>query len=473
MNWAESLASRLKVAWAVVTNLKAAATMIPTFMRGEPIWTTPGMHNYVEQGYKKNELMWRCMQERSQAISSARMMVKSKETGEEVPDHPLYQLLQKPNHMMSEFDLWSISVIYADLTGIAYWEQVRGPMGNTVEMWPLRPDRMHPIPHTKKVISGYEYRVPGLEPILIPAENVIEFKVFDPLSLYQGVSPVGVALKALDIDISQTNYLKLFFEGGGIPPGLIKTKKKLIDADVTDIRRRWSERYGGYEKWLAPAVLDMDAEYQKTSYSFQEMGFDVLDARAEIRVAMVFMIPPVLIGARVGLDRATFANYREARTSFWEDTLMPMHKHLKDTFQRELADEEWTDVYLEWDYSNVPVLFQKNIEQRIQHRADYLAGGLQLNEYRKYMGLGPLPADTGNVRVQSLAFQIIPEGEMGQLVPLKNPVGVGDTKRKKLTKSNGKGALPENNERDSLIATSVGKVRDMLDKEKERIIDAV
>jgi len=267
------------------------------------------------------------------------------------------------------------------------------------------------------------------------------------------------------------------------------------------------------------------------------MGFDVLDARAEIRVAMGFMIPPVLIGARVGLDRATFANYREARTSFWEDTLMPMHKHIKDTFQRELADEEWTDVYLEWDYQNVPVLFQKNIEQRIQHRADYLAGGLQLNEYRKYMGLGPLPANTGDVRVQSLAFQIIPEGEMGQLVPLKNPVGVGDTKKlqdiimetkspacrqedeteedcvkrkiPEIAKENpdwdhdqviavayemcskecsekfdweiepslfsgdGKDALPEDAERDEIIAGSIAKVRAVLDAEQERILDAV
>jgi hypothetical protein len=289
---------------------------------------------------------------------------------------------------------------------------------------------MHPIPDPIKVVSGYEYRIPGLEPVVIPAENVIEYRVFDPLSLYEGTAPAGVAAKSIDVDISQTNYLKLFFESGGIPPGLLKTKKKLIDQDVTDIRRRWRQRYGGYTKWMEPAVLDMDAEDQKTGFSFEEMGFDVLDARSEIRVCMAFMIPPVLVGARVGLDRATFANFREARTAFWEDTMIPMFNHLRDTFQREVADEEWTDVYLEWDFSSVPVLFQKNIEQRIQHRADYLAGGLILDEYRKYMRLPPLPSGAGKVRVQSLAFQIIPEGEMGQLVPLKQPVGVGDTKRR-------------------------------------------
>jgi hypothetical protein len=385
---------------------------------------------------------------------------------------------------------------------------------------------MKPIPDPNKLVSGYEYVVPGMEPFKIPAENVVEYQVFDPLSLYNGIAPSEVAAKSIDVDSSMTDYLKLFFEAGGIPPGLIKTKKKLIEADVRDIRRRWAERYGGYQSWLSPVVLDMDAEYSQTGFSFQEMGFDVLDARGEIRVCMAFMIPPVLVGARVGLDRATFANYREARTAFLEDTMLPTFGALRDTFQREIADEEWDDVTLEWDFTKVPVLFQKMLDQREQHRADFLAGGLLLDEYRRFMGLGDLPNDSGKVRVQSLAFQIIPEGETGQLVPLKQPVGVGDTKKLE-TKSpscrqkgetvddcvsrkipeimdenpdmdneqavaiafslcekacsesrsddNGretKDPLPSDPERDAIIATQQAKVDEFLKKQKKRVIDA-
>jgi len=426
------LVDRMRLAWLSLTDAKAAATMIPTYLKGQAQWTKGGLRNLVTRGYTKNELIWRCIQERSTSASSPRMIARDKQTGEILTDHPILLPLYHPNHRMSHFDLWSISIIYADLTGKCYWEQERGPLGNTVRLWPLRPDRMHPVPDPVKVVSHYEYRIPGLKPINISAENVIEYQIFDPLSLYKGIAPAEVAAKSIDVDISQTNYLKLFFESGGIPPGLIKTKKKLIDADVKDIRRRWRKRYGGYTKWMEPAVLDLDAEYQKTGFSFSEMGFDALDARSEIRVCMAFMIPPVLVGARVGLDRATYANYREARTAFWEDTMVPMFNHLRDTFQRELADEEWTDVELEWDFSNVSVLFAKNIEQRIQHRADFLAGGLLLDEYRRYMGLPSLPNESGKVRVQSLAYQIIPEGEYGQLVPLKQPVGQGDTKARKI-----------------------------------------
>jgi len=423
-----NIIDRARLAFSVMFGTKGIATMLPTFLRGKAQWGASNLSNMVEKGYKANELIWRCIQERANAASAPVMRIRHKKTKEVIEDHPLLDLINRPNHRMSQFDLWSITMIYADLSGLSYWEQIRGPMGNTVELWPLRPDRMHPIPDPVKVVSAYEYRIPGLEPIIIPAENVIEYQVFDPLSLYMGIAPATVAAKALDIDIAQTNYLKLFFDSGGMPPGIIKTKKKLLDADVTDIRRRWRQRYGGYTQWMEPAVLDLDAEYKKTGFSFEEMGFQVLDERSEVRVCMSFMIPPILIGARVGLDRATYANFREARTSFWEETMVPCFGHIRDTFQREIADEEWSDIEFFWDFSEVPVLFAKNIEQRIQHRADFLAGGLQLDEYRGYMGFPPLPGNTGRVRVQSLAYQIIPEGDRGQLVPLRQPVGEGDTK---------------------------------------------
>jgi len=427
-----AITDRLRLAWSVIRNFKSIATMIPSYLQGEAQWTNPNLELMVRQGYSKNELIWRCIQERTQSASAPRLVVHSKRTGERIPDHPLQRLISRPNHRMSETDLWGITILYADLAGTTYWEQIRAGAGNTVELWPLRPDRVKPIPDSLKVVSGYEYWIPGLEPIKIPAENVVEYQVFDPLSLYKGIAPAQVASRSIDIDSSQTNYLKLFFESGGIPPGLIKTKKKLVDTDVRDIRRRWRDRYGGFQNWLDPAVLDLDAEYQKTGFSFQEMGFDVLDSRNEVRICMCFMIPPVLVGARVGLDRATFANYREARTAFLEDTMLPMFGHIRDVFQREIADEEWGDVELRWDFTHVPVLFQKQLEQRREHRADFLAGGLLLDEYRQYMGIGALPGDSGRVRVQSLAFQIIPEGELGQLVPMKQPVGVGDTKTVKL-----------------------------------------
>lgn len=416
---------------------RVAATLRPSWAKDTPEYPDPNLEARVRQGYTKNEILFRCIQERMLSASAPHLRVQDKKTKAFLPEHPLQKLINQPNFRMSESDLWGVSMLYTDLSGKCYWEQVRSAAGNTVELWPLRPDRIKIIPDQYKLIKGYLYQIPDMEDQYIPAENVVEITTFDPLSLYTGVSRAQVAMRSVSVDNSETDYLRLFFQSGGMPPGLIKTKKKLIDTDVTDIRRRWRERYGGFANWIEPAVLDMDAEFQKTGLTFEEMGIDVLDARSEVRVCMTMNVPPILVGARVGLDRATYANYREARTAFWEDHIIPEYKHFADTFMRELADEEWGNINLVWDFTGVPVLYEKQLMLRKEHRSDFLAGGTLLDEYRQAIGFDPLPGTSGRIRVQSLAYQVIPEGELGVLNPGYNsPTGVGDTKRyNKLTKS--------------------------------------
>jgi phage portal protein BeeE len=142
-------------------------------------------------------------------------------------------------------------------------------------------------------------------------------------------------------------------ETGGQPPGLLKTKQKLIDAEVADIRRRWGERYGGYRHWNEPAVLDSDAEFQKVGLSFEEMGFDVLDARSEARICMVMGVPPILVGAKIGLDRATYSNYGEARLAWWEDTLIPQYRNFESVIANDLAPDFGDDIAVGFDFGDV------------------------------------------------------------------------------------------------------------------------
>ncbi|HEY1407399.1 MAG TPA: phage portal protein, partial [Promineifilum sp.] len=236
-------------------------------------------------------------------------------------------------------------------------------------------------------ISGYEYAVPGQSPVTMRAEDVIDFKLFDPLNLYRGYPPAAVAGRVGDVDNATTDYLKLFMEKGGMPPGLLKTKQKLIDTDVNDIRRRWSERYGGFSHWLEPAVLDSDAEYQKVGLTFEEMGFDVLDARSEARICMVIGVPPILVGAKIGLDRATYSNYGEARLAWWEDTLIPQYRNFENVIANDLAPEFGEGLTVEFDFDDVPAL--KESEDAKWGRAGAaLAGGyITVNEAREHVGL--------------------------------------------------------------------------------------
>ena len=44
----------------------------------------------------------------------------------------------------------------------------------------------------------------------------------------------------------------------------------------------------------------------------------------ESRICAAMQVPPILVGAKVGLDRSTFTNYQEARKQLWEEAIFSL-----------------------------------------------------------------------------------------------------------------------------------------------------
>lgn len=383
----------------------ALATMVASWENKSPAYQQFNFETSVREGYKKNELIFSCISLKADSAAIPRLVVKNKE-GETLNDHPLRQLIENPNPFMTEFDFFGATLTYLDLAGLSYWEKVPNKSGkNTTQLWPMRPDWIRPI-RSKDFIEGYIYAPPGLEPQTIPAKNILRFNVFDPSNLYQGLAPVQVAARMGDVDNSSTDFVKLFFEKGGTPPGLLSTKQKLIESQVEEIRRRWRERYGGFENWLDPVVLDSDASFHKIGLTFEEMGFEFLDARSEARICMVLRTPPILVGATIGLRASTYSNYEAARRAFWQDTLAPQYKRLADRMNKDLASEYSKDgVHLEWDFSKVPAL-QEDINSRWKRAtAAFSVGAITVNQFLEEIGKDKLP--NGDVYVRaSKAYEV-------------------------------------------------------------------
>lgn len=382
-----NLGDRIKLAWAIATNGKAVATLIPTWQDGSPTYPAASFESAVRHGWRRNELIFACVNKTAAASSFVHLNVTRKRDDEELPDHPLRLLLARPNPFMDEFDFWQSVVVYQKLAGAAYYEKERDRAGRVIALWPLRPDWISPVRSSSAFIGGYEYTIPGQSAITLRVEDVLDFRLFDPLNQYRGFPPAAVAGRVGDIDNATTDYLKLFMEKGGTPPGLLTSKQKLMDNDISDIRRRWGERYGGYEHWLAPAVLDSDATYQQIGMSFQDMGFDILDARSEARICMVLDIPPIIIGAKMGLDRSTYSNYESARSAWWEDTLVPMFRNFESVINNDLTPEFGDDIAAAFDFGDVPALKEAEDAKWSRANEGLARGYITINEARKQVGL--------------------------------------------------------------------------------------
>lgn len=333
----------------------------PDLVADKPQWRLIDVASYIREGFNENTLVYSAVMFKARSMSAAPLRVYrgAKEFPERVEDdHPLVALVERPNEHQSWIEFHSQNVVFLNITGEVFL--FRDPKNGYV--YSLRPDRVIIRPTGLGVsagIFGYVYVPEGKsvsEGVPILPEYMYHIKLpnpSDPLEgMGYGMPPLGPGARSTDIDNMVTSFLYLFFKRGAMLTGLLKFKAALNDSICSELLSRWKARYGGYDKW-GVGILDRGGEYERIALTFQEMGFEDLDARNETRILGPFGIPPILIGSRVGLERSTYANYGEARKMVWQDTLWPELQLYQAEYERAFAAE---GVFTKFDVSQVPAM---------------------------------------------------------------------------------------------------------------------
>lgn len=336
----------------------------PSWRQLQPQWHLTDFETYVDEGFNMNSLVYSAIMFKVRATITAPLRAY---TGDPYypqtlePGHPLAKLVARPNQHQSWAEFQSLNTVYLSLDGNAYVYKT-----SNQELYPLRPDRMYIVPtRGKKASLDYYMYVPEGKsfhdgyPLL--SEDVIHIKLpnpGDPLEgMGYGLSPLGSAATSADVDNKVTSFLDVFFQSGTMLAGTLSYDIPLKENIVDEILDRWKKKYGGSQKWGEVGVLDRGAKYQRLGLTIEEMGFSELDARNETRILGPFGVPPILIGARVGIEHGTYSNYEGARKAVWEDTLLPELKLFEAEYQNHLTAP---DAFVKFDISGVPAL-QKDL----------------------------------------------------------------------------------------------------------------
>lgn len=345
--------------------LKKAPFLWPSYTNGVVTWGLGNFLSYINDGFNLNPLIYSAIMYKVRAAAQVRLRAYSgdPDSPEILPySHPLSRLLQRPNPYQSFAETHGLITTYLSLSGNAYLfidrEGSRGGVPNA--LYPLRPDRVYLIPG-EGTIKGWLYRPPTYsmaEGLPILPEDMIHIKFPNPGDEYEGLgyglSPLSAAAQSANIDNQATRYLKLFFDRGAMPAGLLKFDIPMTDEAVQEIKRRWRDIYGGVDNWTDIGVIDQGADYQKLGQDFSKLGMDQMDARDETRILGPFGVPPILLNTKYGMERSTLSNYEEARKAFWQDTMAYELKLELDAFQYFLQGDG--GVFVDWDKSEVPAL---------------------------------------------------------------------------------------------------------------------
>ncbi|MBZ8135514.1 phage portal protein [Afifella sp. IM 167] len=315
--------------WKKAPEAKASRTgpLIAFQRAGRPVWTPRNYAALARRGYEENAVAYRAVRMVAEAAASMAWILT--EDGREASEHPLLELLRRPNPRQAGADLFEAAYGHLMLSGNAYLEAVFGADGEVAELYALRPDRMKVVPGADGWAAAYEYAVAG-RTARFAAEGegicpILHVTLFHPLDDHYGFAPLQAAQKALDIHAEAAAWNKALLDNAARPSGALVYEgpehANLSEDQFRRLKAELAENFEGAANAGRPLLLEGGLSWQQMSLSPREMDFLELKNAAAREIALAVGVPPMLLG--IPGDN-TYSNYREANRALWRQTVLPM-----------------------------------------------------------------------------------------------------------------------------------------------------
>jgi HK97 family phage portal protein len=304
------------------------------------------------------------------------------------PDHPVQRLLDAPNPFWTRGDLWRATETYLGLWGSAYWGLERNEIGQVIEIWPLRSDRMRVIPDPERYIKGFVYVGSGQQLVPYVPEDIVWIHYFNPLDEYAGLSPIAPLRLSADMGMDALRANRSNLANDSTPGLFIETTDTPTDDEVREFYERWESRYKGVDKTKRPALLSSGMKPVNMGFSPRDMEY-INSLRWSLEdVARVYGVPRPMIG---DIERLTFSNFQTARRVFWEDTIVPQLIFYQEALQQMLLPNFGDpSLFVEFDLGAIEALRESENDKAARRRLYVETGIMTIDEIRREMNLPPL-----------------------------------------------------------------------------------
>lgn len=297
-------------------------------------------------------------------------------------NHPSYATIHsEPNPEMSAM-VWRETMIGHLLTwGNCYSEKELNGMGQTVRLWPLRPDRMRVerAPGTGRRV--YRYRFTSGEIVTLPNERVFHVPGFGFDGLV-GYSRIAMARRSLENAIAIEEYGLRTFANGAQPGVAIMHKQQLSKEAKKNIAESWDANHQGLTNVQRTAVLDEDMTLETIGFPPQDAQF--LDAKRHSieEVARWLRLAPHKLS---DMSRSTYSNIEESNIDHVVGTLTPVMVRLEQQLNKDVLGAPY------YAKHNAAALMRGNAKSRAEFYAAMRQNGLMTDdEARAFEDMDPL-----------------------------------------------------------------------------------
>ena len=317
-----------------------------------------------------------------------------KEDRVEVTDHAALKLLNRPNPFFTRQELIESTQQHVDLTGEGWWvitRNTRSPI--PLELWPVRPDRMAPVPDPVDFISGYVYTAPDGRQIPLAVEDVIQIRMPNPLDPYRGMGPVQSILTEIDAARYSAEWNRNFFLNSAEPGGILEVDKRLSDGEFNEARDRWAEQHRGVSNAHRVAIIENGLKWVDRKLTQRDMQFAELRQVSRDVMREAFGAPAFVLGEVGDVNRATA---EASKVLFAEQLTVPRLERFKGALNNDLLPLYGRDaaLLLEFDYDDpVPAdaaARNEEITTKSEAWATLVGAGADAAIVAEYLGLPDL-----------------------------------------------------------------------------------
>lgn len=226
---------------------------------------------------------------------------------EEITSHAVLDLWERPNPHYTHQHFVESQAQHLELVGAACWVVARNPASTLpLELWPVRPDRITPVPSRTEFLAGYIYTGPDGEKVPLGVDEVIRPLMPDPDNPYYGLGPVQSIMRTIDAIRFSQEWNATFFKNSAEPGGILRMKEGgiLSDDDFDMLKMRWDEQHRGVSSAHRVAIIEGGLEWQDRNMSMRDMQFVELQNVGREVIREAFGYPKPMLGAVDDINRS-------------------------------------------------------------------------------------------------------------------------------------------------------------------------
>lgn len=309
------------------------------------------------------------------------------------PDHPLLDLLERPNAHQTGRHLRQALALSYNVSGNAYAQIVRNKLRGPLELWYIPHFLVRPRWQAdgSTWIDYYEVFAQGRW-VRVELEDMVHIKFsVDPENNRMGLSPLMAAMREVVSDNEGSTYSAGILMNGGAPGVILSPDGdvQILKDDRERLKEDWERRFTRGRQGQA-FVSGSALKVQFPGFTPEQMALDSLRTFPETRIGAAIGIDPMVVGLKSGLEHSTYSNKAEALRGAWENNILPTLQSMGDALGQALLPEYEQDAdgwHIGWDVSRVKAL-QENDADRSK-RLGVAVGGpwMSPNEARAECGM--------------------------------------------------------------------------------------